>query len=706
MSRKDVEIISLLMSRSDYTSFNDVRLAFNISERGARYEVEKANDLLKELDLPQIEQNRRFGLKLVFTESQKNTVKNYMEKMKKELICYNSNERFSFIIFSILNESVNAFGNKLAISLNVSKSTIDSDMKKIRAYVGKYGLAIHSLPKEGFKLIGNEWDIRMMLNNLINKSDASKILDISNANRINKIERIVIDFLSEELLLWVYAQFKKFNSLSNYNISDVHCKQLTIIFTIWLKRISKEYVLENENLIASCHGKLHEYEIVKLFTQDVQETYDVQIDVCETYYLYYLLDGFNIQEDVSLTENWGGIQIITLQFIEQMELLTSISFSKDKGLFEKLYHHITALLKRLKKKVSISNPLTHMVTEYYPDIFNTSKSAIEVIERYSGNPISDDEISYLAIHFSASKEKLTQYNNRRYRVVVICGHGVATGNLLAENLRKFYQFDIVGIVNNDDIKVIKRLNVDFAFSTINSEIDNLPVLTIDPFLGDYDRKKINKFLQEYVQTENTHVSRFNSVEVFKEICMIAQRNCVKMNMDDFVNDLTDLLEKNRLQIDKGGMQPMISEILTDKQILLKKEINHWEESIRIVAQPLLEDDYINESYVEAMIDAVKEYGAYIVIGKGIALAHARPEAGVNKLGLSVLTLATPIAFGHKDNDPVKIIFCLATTNNISHLKIMKTVVRLVNEERKLNKLIEQHTIRGFKQVISEIEVEG
>ena len=54
----------------------------------------------------------------------------------------------------------------------------------------------------------------------------------------------------------------------------------------------------------------------------------------------------------------------------------------------------------------------------------------------------------------------------------------------------------------------------------------------------------------------------------------------------------------------------------------------WEEAIRLTAQPLLTKGKIKESYIQAMIDKVKEYGPFINIGEYLALPHARPEEGV------------------------------------------------------------------------------
>lgn len=707
MARKDIEIISLLLSRSDYTSFNDLRVCFGISERSVRYEVEKANELLKELKLPQIKQNRRFGLKLAFTSSQNDTFKTYMSEYQNELSFYNSDERFLTILFSILSDHVFTFGNKLADSLHVSKSTIDSDMKKIREYVEKYALSIVSVPKKGFQLIGDEWSIRMMVNNTINKFiDVEKVIDYCKSKKvISKAEKMVVDFLDKAIISWTYSTLKKLHYLEDSAINDVSCRQMTVILAVWFKRISNDHFLIRNHSSISSQDKLHTYQIVTLFIDEIQRKFEMTIDNEEKYYLCYLIDSFNIRTNTSLKRDWGGVQMVTLQFIEEMELLTTVPFSEDKDLFERLYQHIEALLNRLKKKVSISNPLNYMIIEQYFDIFKAAKKAIKCIERYSGETISDDEISYITIHFSASKEKLSQYNSLRYRVVVICGHGVATGELLAENLKKLYQFDVIGIVNNYELQAIKRLNADFAFSTIDVEIEHLPSLKINPILSDYDRKKINKFIKENPKIKHNSITDFNATEFFREICSIAEKNSLKINMEKFVDDLNHLYEKNRLIVDKKGVQPMISEVLKDRQILLKKEVRDWEDAIRTVAQPLLEEDYIDENYIISMIDSVKEYGPYIVIGKGIALAHARPEDGVKKLGLSVMTLSNPISFGHDENDPVEIIFCLAAIDNFSHLKIMKTIVSIVNKEQKLYQLLEQDSIVAFKKYIYQFEEE-
>lgn len=144
---------------------------------------------------------------------------------------------------------------------------------------------------------------------------------------------------------------------------------------------------------------------------------------------------------------------------------------------------------------------------------------------------------------------------------------------------------------------------------------------------------------------------------------------------------------------------MLKDILTDNNIMIKAHPKTWEESIELVAQPLLKENIIEKRYIDSMIQSVNEYGPYIVIGKHLALAHARPEDGVNKLGVSIATLADGVAFGNPDMDPVKIIFCLAAVDSYSHLNVMRELVDLINDEQKLDQLIQAENVETFKALL-------
>ena len=81
---------------------------------------------------------------------------------------------------------------------------------------------------------------------------------------------------------------------------------------------------------------------------------------------------------------------------------------------------------------------------------------------------------------------------------------------------------------------------------------------------------------------------------------------------------------------------MALDILTTTRIIVKEQVNSWHEAITVASQPLLQEQVIEQGYVEAMIESVNELGPYIVIAPEIAIAHARPNNNVHQVGLSLL----------------------------------------------------------------------
>ena len=100
-------------------------------------------------------------------------------------------------------------------------------------------------------------------------------------------------------------------------------------------------------------------------------------------------------------------------------------------------------------------------------------------------------------------------------------------------------------------------------------------------------------------------------------------------------------------------------ILTHKTFLLQAEADTWQDAVKKSADLLIDCGCALPAYYEAILDAVKEFGPYFVIAPGIAMPHARPEQGALKLGYGLVCLKKPVFFGHKINDPVDIILCIA-----------------------------------------------
>ena len=141
---------------------------------------------------------------------------------------------------------------------------------------------------------------------------------------------------------------------------------------------------------------------------------------------------------------------------------------------------------------------------------------------------------------------------------------------------------------------------------------------------------------------------------------------------------------------------MLKEFLKNN-IILTDEFDSWELAIKQASEPLLEKNIIKESYVEAMINSVYKNGPYMIIMPHIALAHARPEDGVNKNGISFLKSKTPVIFP-QEND-VDIIIVLAAKEDEGHLELMAELADLLVDDEKTEAIRRAHNKNQIKEIL-------
>ena len=136
---------------------------------------------------------------------------------------------------------------------------------------------------------------------------------------------------------------------------------------------------------------------------------------------------------------------------------------------------------------------------------------------------------------------------------------------------------------------------------------------------------------------------------------------------------------------------MIHSILTEDTVEVNVEASDWEEAVRTAGNLLYKNGYVEACYVDSMVDIVKAVGPYIVLLKGVALAHARPSQGAKKIGLSLITLKTPVNFGNADNDPVSLVFALSAVDNSSHLELLGELSQIFGDEEGMEELAKAST---------------
>ena len=140
--------------------------------------------------------------------------------------------------------------------------------------------------------------------------------------------------------------------------------------------------------------------------------------------------------------------------------------------------------------------------------------------------------------------------------------------------------------------------------------------------------------------------------------------------------------------------------LADRAIVLRARAADWREAVRIAGDALVDSGCTTHEYTEAMIRMVDDHGPYIVIAPGLALAHARPGADVRTDGLSVITLAQPVEFGHAHNDPVRVVIGLAGVAPDVHLAAVAALANAFNDSAAITAVADAATRDDVRAILA------
>ena len=124
----------------------------------------------------------------------------------------------------------------------------------------------------------------------------------------------------------------------------------------------------------------------------------------------------------------------------------------------------------------------------------------------------------------------------------------------------------------------------------------------------------------------------------------------------------------------------LSQLLTVKAIHLGATARDWRAAVRLAGDALVTSGATAPAYTNEMIATVEQLGPYIVIAPGIALAHSRPSPAVLRAGISLVTLARPVDFGHRTNDPVRLVVGLAAPDEEGHVTALSTLAEFLSDE--------------------------
>lgn len=623
-----------------------------------------------------IDEVRHFLLKGNYGFIQKRESKYYIELQSKEIprkILQNQEvvrsvpilRRLQMFIWIVSGEGIITIRD-FEERFGISRPVIKSDVEWLKAKAKEQHVHLNLIPFKGMEVSAKEEDIRKALILFFNVA-------------IQRCHLHNTDILCLILTELEMQKLSEIISSAGETIISFIPDQLLVYFSLCvgviIARIRGNHVITNYRTDnKEGHETKFAEQILAAITGVKKQWLGQRAEVCFLSEWMAGIPKVNYPLEDSHKADWIFFQVLLKKFMKEMEDYLQYPFLKDSKLFRSLLQHLYPAYIRMLNGQTIDNPIFEETLESYSLEYHAVKQHIYILEEGLKVVFNDVECSYLTLFFAAAKRREQEGNCQVPKILVVCSAGVSTSYLLTTQLENLFSVEVVCISSQRKIiEDISAKRFDFIISTIDLEIEQ-KYLKVNPILGEDDIK----MLASYFYGFRRQIPIKPLLQRIKKYANITNEVALAEELNAYLNDE---------RIKNGGDDIMLKEILKESLIKANVPIPSKTEAITLAGQLLLENDLIEERYIQAMLDNVEKNGNYIVIAPGIAMPHARPEEGVKQIGMSIVTLAEPIVFGHKTNDPVRLVIGLCATDHESHLKALAELIEILAQAETIHKIL-------------------
>ncbi|WP_373127476.1 BglG family transcription antiterminator [Dielma fastidiosa] len=454
---------------------------------------------------------------------------------------YNSNyffdvqaSRVDYLLSTLITSHDFIKSQDLADAMYISRSRISVDLALLKEVLKKYNLSLVSKPYYGLKIEGSEINKRQCIikenlcfaHNFIQNEKDEPI--------INEVKNIVTQILVD----------------SHYKISDIALQNLIIHIATAIERMRSGNYLEQQSINLKDDDVFHHVlEISNKIIQSCCNKYSLPYTESEVVLLALNLQGkreYDQQEYISDEINkkiYHGLQQINENY--NLDLTNDLNLRISLGL------HILPLLSRLKTGMLLKNIMTYTIKQKFPFAFDIASTfTYSILPEYKER-LSDDEISYLALHFSVSLNQTTPVANRK-DILLICSQQKSETILIQQKIKQWFN-------NINEIKTVSASMVkpeifdDYnAILTTESKIAEAypKAMLVNYFLTDTDYQKIEMALNGFTSVKDI-LDKFdedlfyygNVKDKYEMIDILFKKAKMKFKLSDELYDSVMLHEK-------------------------------------------------------------------------------------------------------------------------------------------------------------------
>lgn len=672
MRKRSTEILEkLILSNSKSMEVKKLITTYRISLKTLRTDVNEINDFLLEAKMSPTKLNEKEKLILLEKDIMKiqdrlNHMDTYLYKMSRE-------ERQIYIIAELLMSQDYITMQNLAKKLNVSRNTILNDFETVKDYCLAFNVNVLMKSSKGIKIECDQKDRNNLLMQIFHDLE-DDYMEKSFFHQLIQRKlgmKIPLEMIKEDLREYMEQQ--------HMLVSDRVFSYVSIyLFVILNRKINKK-----RRTVEKLTGDTASDNLLNWFA----DKYEVRINKNDVkdFGRYMKQHDFNIsseQKEINDVELYG----IIVYFLQMVGEDIECSLQSDTVLIESLLEHIRTL--KNWEDYDFEMPLSDELPIPKEILEKTIEKNSIILERYLGYPLTKEMKESIMIHICAAFVRNLEYLNL-LEVLIVCPGSMATGKYLEAQVKNYFDFRVAAVIPSRDVEEFLKSNkIDFVISTVNVRSESVPCVKVQAQLTMNDINAIQNIAFLLGRKENKSENESRYVEQnFLDVMKTFLEKLDASKRDEFFDEVYSLMET---KIQSTG-KSILAQMLDPSKIMIKQEKITWEQGILQAADILEKKGCVGSDYGKKAVENVKEYGDYIIISKGIALAHAgKKEAHVYKDGLSLVMCPEGIEF--TEGNIVYLVFCFAVAEEKDYLKLFQEIIALGKTQKKMKDILQQKNV--------------
>lgn len=667
------------------TSLTALEGKLGINRRQINYSFEKVNDWIGSLNQPKIERTKTG--KFIVPSSLTHILPLNNEDMDVETYILSEKERIAVLLLMLLSRDEELSLIHFSSAFGVGKNTVLRTIKAAQYNLENYQLKIVYSRQCGYRIQGQEFDKRRLLITVI-----QSILSFYKGEKILLHYTVIRDKEIETLR----KKLEQIEVHLSIKFTDERLLALPYIIAVWINRVNKGKIIEpNFNINFFDLKDTKEYQaVIKVFSEFEN------IPTKELLFLTLQLLTMNISSSKVLNDDrLSDLKNALFEMVKIVENISAIEIPNKQELIDKLLLHVKPAYYRIKYKLGLMPSMFIKFDDKLKDLHEIVKISTRPIESLLDCSIPESEITFLTMIVGGwLNQHGVQLNNKKI-AAVICPNGISVSKLLQVNLKSLFpEFKFLESMSHREFYNYDG-KIDIAFTTQRLPTD-IEQYIVPAVINELEKNELRKrILQEkYGLTSN-------NLDV-KELIKVISKHVEIKDANGLLNSLKSYFSKNNFvddtEIGTSKSKLTLKDLVYPETIIIQDKVTDWKEALWLASEPLLKNDYIGHSYVEAMIEQYQIDSRYIMLANNVAIPHSKPENDVYRVGMSLLRLSEPVKFSN--GNFIKLICVIAAVDKEQHIRPILQLRRLAESQQGIENIINAKTKEEIFSVIEEFSL--